>query len=215
MEQPEVVTAPRSLKERQRQEREALILQVAEEVLVEKGYYETSIDEIAARVGIAKGTVYLHFPSKEELIFALVMREVKQVIADAEAIANSEGSAQSKLERILLNFHGNTVKRMRLLSGVFHSVAPSRLKEHGKNMMALWGEAAGTVEGILDEGKASGEFTDDVPTVVMASAFFSLMSPGSYALLKLEENNIDGIELARCLGRIYCKGITRLEGESK
>src|SRR5437879_8150001 len=100
------VTAPHSWKEKQRQEREALILQVAEEVLVEKGYYETSIDEIASRVGIAKGTVYLHFPSKEELVFALVMREVKQVIADAEAIASSEGSAQSKLERILLNFHG-------------------------------------------------------------------------------------------------------------
>ena len=47
------VTAPRSLKEKQRQEREALILQAAEEVLMEKGYYETSIDEIAARVGIA------------------------------------------------------------------------------------------------------------------------------------------------------------------
>ena len=53
------VTAPRSLKEKQRQEREALILQAAEEVLMEKGYHETSIDEIAARVGIAKGTVYL------------------------------------------------------------------------------------------------------------------------------------------------------------
>ena len=47
------VTAPRSLKEKQRQEREELILQAAEEVLAEKGYYETSIDEIAARVGIA------------------------------------------------------------------------------------------------------------------------------------------------------------------
>ncbi len=65
------VTAPRSLKEKQRQEREALILQAAEEVLMEKGYHETSIDEIAARVGIAKGTVYLHFPSKEDLVIGL------------------------------------------------------------------------------------------------------------------------------------------------
>ncbi len=66
MEQPKAKTAPLSLKERQRREREELILQVAEEVLLEKGYYEASIDEIAARVGIAKGTVYLHFASKED-----------------------------------------------------------------------------------------------------------------------------------------------------
>ena len=37
-------TTPRSLKEKQRQEREALILQAAEEVIMEKGYHETSID---------------------------------------------------------------------------------------------------------------------------------------------------------------------------
>src|SRR5258708_30382160 len=67
----------RSLKERQRQEREDLILQAAEEILTEKGYYETSMDEIAARVGVAKGTLYLHFPGKEDLVFALFNREVE------------------------------------------------------------------------------------------------------------------------------------------
>lgn len=55
-------SAHTSLKEKQREERRTLILQMGEEVLMEKGYYEASIDEIAARVGIAKGTVYLHFP---------------------------------------------------------------------------------------------------------------------------------------------------------
>ena len=74
------VTAPRSLKEKQRQEREALILQAAEEVLMEKGYHETSIDEIASRVGIAKGTVYLHFPSKEDLVIAIFERDMQQLL---------------------------------------------------------------------------------------------------------------------------------------
>src|SRR6267154_3540256 len=74
------VTAPRSLKEKQRQERETLILQAAEEVLMEKGYHETSIDEIAARVGIAKGTVYLHFPSKEDLVIAIFERDMQQLL---------------------------------------------------------------------------------------------------------------------------------------
>lgn len=214
MEQPEVVTAPRSLKERQRQEREALILQVAEEVLVEKGYYETSIDEIASRVGIAKGTVYLHFPSKEDLVFAIVVREIKQLMAEIEEIAGTEGSAQSKLERILLRLYGNFVKRMQLLSGTFHSIAPHQLKEHGKRMMELWEEAAGSIRVIVEQGKAAGEFTLDIPTVVMVSAFFSLLSPGSYARLMLGEK-IEGAELAKCLGRIYCKGIANLEGGSR
>lgn len=214
MEQAEVATAPRSLKERQRQEREALILHVAEEVLMEKGYYETSVDEIAARVGIAKGTVYLHFPSKEDLTAAIVIREIKQLIAAIEEIAGTEGSAQSKLELILQRLYGTFVKRMQLLSGMFHSVAPSQLKEQGKKIMPLWEQAAESIQAIIEQGKAAGEFTTDMPTAVMVSAFFSLLSPGSYARLMLGEK-IEGAELAKCLGRIYCHGIANLEGESR
>jgi len=191
-----------------------LILQIAEEVLMEKGYYETSIDEIAARVGIAKGTVYLHFPSKEDLTVAIVMREIKQLIAEMEEIASTKGSAQSKLELILQRLYGRFVKRMQLLSGMFHSVALHQLKEHGKKIQVLWEQAAEIVQVIIEEGKAAGEFTTDIPTAVMVSAFFSLLSPGSYARLMLGEK-IEGAELAKCLGRIYCKGIANLEGESR
>ncbi len=41
---------------------------------MEKGYHDTAMDEIAARAGIAKGTLYQHFLHKEELGFALVER---------------------------------------------------------------------------------------------------------------------------------------------
>ena len=213
MEQPKAKTAPLSLKERQRREREELILQVAEEVLLEKGYYEASIDEIAARVGIAKGTVYLHFASKEDLIFALMMREIKQVIADVEVIANSEGSAQNKLERILQSWYGNVIKRIQLFSELFHNVTPHRFKEHGKMVLETWEGASETIRNILDEGKVSGEFTEDIPTVVMISAFLGLLSPGSYVRLMLKETNIAGADLAKYFGRIYCQGIIKQEGE--
>lgn len=212
MEKPEVVPAPRSLKERQRQEREALILQVAEEVLMEKGYYETSIDEIASRVGIAKGTVYLHFPSKEDLIVAIMMREIRQLIDNVKKIASTEGSAQSKLERILESFYGNFAQHAQLASGVLHHATPHQLKEHKEKMIAIWEEGAIAIRAIVEQGQAAGEFTTDIPTAVMVSAFFSLMSPGNYARLMQKEEMIESVELAKYLTRIYCKGIVNLEG---
>src|SRR5438309_9607886 len=97
--------APRSLKEKQRQEREALILKAAEEILSEKGYHETSMDEIAARVGVAKGTVYLHFPSKEDLVVAIFARDMQQFLQAVEVAiegaAASELTARAKLEAVL------------------------------------------------------------------------------------------------------------------
>src|SRR5947209_6815033 len=106
----------RSLKERQRQERAALILQVAEEVLTEKGYHETSMDEIAARVGVAKGTVYLHFPSKEDLVFALFERELEAFLEVVEQISTLPTTARARLENILYRlYQGFLGKRVQLL----------------------------------------------------------------------------------------------------
>src|SRR5213076_2188762 len=76
----------RSLRERQRQERAALILGVAQDVFADKGYYDASIDEIAARAGIAKGTVYLHFASKEDLLVALVERQINEFLARVDQV---------------------------------------------------------------------------------------------------------------------------------
>src|ERR1700686_5469839 len=91
----------RSLKEKQRQERKRLILKGAEEVLMEKGYYESSMDEIAARVGVAKGTVYLHFPSKEDMVFALFERELETFLLSVIQIAAATSTARTRLQNIL------------------------------------------------------------------------------------------------------------------
>src|SRR6266576_3814877 len=113
------VTAPRSLKEKQRQERESLILQVAEEVLLEKGYQETSIDEIAARVGIAKGTVYLHFPSKEDLVVTIFARNMQTLLEGVDGIIASQPTYRAKLEALLyFMYTGFFSKRAQLLSSI-------------------------------------------------------------------------------------------------
>src|SRR5688572_21870760 len=91
-----------SLKEEQREERTALILQAAFDGLVEKGYYETSMDEIAARVGISKGTLYLHFKSKEDLIFMLIEQETGKFLSLVDQIMTEDTSVRDQLEHILL-----------------------------------------------------------------------------------------------------------------
>src|SRR5690242_16363314 len=94
-------TRHHSLKEKQRQERADLILHAAEEVFIEKGFALSSIDEIAARVGIAKSTVYLYFPSKEELVLALFERQLDLFVDVVVQICSSNESARARIERLL------------------------------------------------------------------------------------------------------------------
>ena len=203
------VTAPRSLKEKQRQEREALILQVAEEVLMEKGYYETSIDEIAARVGIAKGTVYLHFQSKEDLFAAIFERDMQNIMDLVEETISTDTSAHARMEAILQLLYGGIFsKRMQLLYSLSNNTALRHTFMEKKTCMRdLWDQLSARVAALLEEGKAAGEFDAALPTTIMLSAFFSLLSPRSFERLMVE-GQMSAEEVASDLGRIYFKGIT-------
>ncbi|MEO7019425.1 MAG: TetR/AcrR family transcriptional regulator [Ktedonobacteraceae bacterium] len=210
MEQTDVGT-PRSLKEKQRQEREELILQAAEDVLMAKGYRETCVDEIASRVGIAKGTVYLHFPSKEDLVVALFARDVRQLLVQVDQIIDMDGTAHTRLEAVLSCVYGTLfLKRMQLLYAIYNSVESQRqCLASGENMRELWERMTTRVSDLLEAGKAAGEFDQTIPTSVMLSTFFSLLSTKSYERLIVEEK-MSGDELAKHFGRIYFKGITNL-----
>ncbi len=203
-----------SLKERQRQEREALILQVAEEVLLEKGYHDTSMDEIASRVGISKGTVYLHFPSKEDLVVAIFANDAQKLTRFMDEAMASQQTAREKLVAILhIIYSGYFGKRSRLLYALSNSIDVRSLFAEKKTCIReIWEEMAHRVSTLLEEGKAAHEFTRSIPTSVMLSAFFSLLSPGSYERLIVGEH-MPPDKIARYLGQIYFKGIASSSNE--
>lgn len=199
----------RTLKEKQRQEREALILQVAEEVLMEKGYHETSIDEIAARVGIAKGTVYLHFPSKEDLVIAIFVSDMQQFLQEVDSAIATEQTNRGKLEVALHTLYGGLLgKRAQLLYSLYNNADLHRLfSAKGACMQDMWEQLAARIALLLDQGKAGGDFDTSLPTNVMVGTFFSLMSPRSYERLVLK-GHITPEDLVRYLSHIYLHGIS-------
>jgi len=75
-------TAPAriSFKEQMLQAREEAIVQTANRLLAEKGFESMTVDEVAAAVGIAKASLYKHFPSKEELAAAAMVRIMQRTL---------------------------------------------------------------------------------------------------------------------------------------
>src|SRR5262249_10615601 len=177
---------PQSLKERQRQEREQLILQAADELLLEKGYHDTSIEDIAVRVGISKGTVYLHFASKDDLVFALLERGMRELQATLDAIFLSPGTPREKLRAVIEQFYAHLMsqQRLQLVEALFRSPElHTRLMERREMFNRAWTEPRKCIIALLEEGKAAGEFDPDIPTPVMLSLFWSMISPHTHRLL--------------------------------
>jgi AcrR family transcriptional regulator len=74
------------------------------------GYRHTTIEEIAVDAGVAKGTVYLYYPGKEELVVAIVNEMLERLETRMRAVAGGRGPAAGRLERLL-------VERVLLLRG--------------------------------------------------------------------------------------------------
>ncbi len=155
----QIVEPHLSLKERQRQERETLILQAAEEIFIEKGYYDASIDEIAARVGIAKGTFYAHFTNKEALIVALIACEMDRSLHDIDVIFAAQIPVRAKLEMALQSlFTSMNRDHPQLLSDTCNGVDLRRiLTQNQGQLQGLWKQVIEKITAVLEEGQNPGE----------------------------------------------------------
>lgn len=81
--------------------RAELILEAAQELFSRYGYERTSIDDIAQHLGIGKGSVYLDFRTKEDILVALLTRHANYVLNFVQELVDNGGSPLKTLSRIL------------------------------------------------------------------------------------------------------------------
>ena len=92
-------------RERRKQDRPGELLEAALDLFVEKGYAATRVEEVAARAGVSKGTLFLYFPSKEDLFKAVVRENVVHPVTQGAAeVAQFEGSSGELLEWMMLQW---------------------------------------------------------------------------------------------------------------
>jgi AcrR family transcriptional regulator len=82
--------------------REDLILDAVDRLLARYGYKKMTIDDLAKEAGIGKGTVYLHFKSKEDVVFSHVDRIVRRLLERLQVIIQGEGEPAEKVRQMLL-----------------------------------------------------------------------------------------------------------------
>ena len=135
-----------------------LILDASDRLLARYGYKKMTMDDVAKEVGIGKGTIYLHFKSKEEIALARVDRIVDRLNERLRGIARSNGSAVARLRRMLLErvlFRFDSVQHYtESLSDVLAAIRPALLVRHNRH----FDEEERVFAALLKEGKSDGEF---------------------------------------------------------
>jgi len=186
------VISPPHKRERRKQARPGELLDAALDLFVEKGLAATRSEEVAARAGVSKGTLFLYFPSKEELFKAVVRENIVTALVDAEdLIAGYEGHSSELLRMLVLNWWnriGQTKlsgisKLMMAESGNFPDVARFYHEEVIQRSNAL-------IISMLERGISRGEFRPidkvNANLVIVAPVVMLMMWKHSFHSCRLE-----------------------------
>ena len=92
-------------RQRRKEARPQELLDAALALFVEKGFAATRSEEVAHRAGVSKGTLYLYYPSKEELFKAVVRQNLSNLIAEGmELMASFEGPTSDLLVSLMVTW---------------------------------------------------------------------------------------------------------------
>jgi AcrR family transcriptional regulator len=148
------------LRQRRKLERPQELLDAALSLFVEKGFAATRSEDVAQRAGVSKGTLYLYYPSKEELFKALVRNKITNTIAEGARIVEGYVGGTEALLRLLMQVWWQRVLNTpacgihKIIIGEvrnFPDLAQFYVDEVIKPVDAL-------VAGVLERGIARGEF---------------------------------------------------------
>jgi AcrR family transcriptional regulator len=178
--------------ERRKDARPQELLAAALDLFVERGYAAARLDDVAARAGVSKGTLYLYFENKEELFKAVVRENLVSALAEAEdQIERSSSNSRDLLRGFILSWWervgatklSGISKLMMAESGNFPDVARFYHEEVISRCNAL-------IVGILERGIARGEFravdTINANLVIVAPIVMLMMWKHSFHSCRLE-----------------------------
>ena len=169
-----VETSPRR---RRKEARPQELLDAALALFVEKGFAGTRAEEVAASAGVSKGTLYLYFPSKEDLLKAVIAHNLSErIAAGAQQAADFTGTSVELLRTLLCDWWeyaydspaGAVFKLVITEVRNFPEIAAFYLREVVEPARQLVG-------GIVQRGIDAGEFRPIDPNVAVHSLVLPLI----------------------------------------
>ncbi|MEI3612718.1 TetR/AcrR family transcriptional regulator [Pseudogracilibacillus sp. SO30301A] len=143
------------------------ILTAARSVLAEKGFDATKVSEVVQKAGVAKGTFYLYFPSKLDLVIALVREMREKILLETEKVIGSQNSKQEELIQVI-KVAFNVMENYNDVFPVFNAVSAFKT-DQWKVEKEIRLPYCNFLQNLIESGQESGEFRADLNTEIIAS----------------------------------------------
>ncbi len=141
------------------------ILEAATALFYDKGYHATTMREVAAAVGIKAGSLYNHYPGKQDLLFRIAYGTMEELLEGGRAAVAEHAEARERLRALIVwhvIYHAERRFQARIADEQLHALEPERRAE------AVWirDEYTGLFKEILEAGRrAHGWRVPSVPVI--------------------------------------------------
>jgi AcrR family transcriptional regulator len=171
-------------------ERREDILSAAQELFSKEGYQNTSVESIVQRAGIAKGSFYNYFKSKDEVMDAVLQRMAESILTDVkEVLLDRKHTPKQRIHNYLDFSFGLAAQREKSLTAIIGSDEMINLKEMYENVLSRGVKLTIPIfKQLLEEGRECDDFSvlDAEFTAVVIMGAFRQIHLSFYETLDLD-----------------------------
>jgi TetR/AcrR family fatty acid metabolism transcriptional regulator len=150
------------------------ILRAAIDVFAERGFFNAQVADVARAAGVAAGTVYLYFKSKDDLLVSIFERSMREGLTKGRAAVADESDPRERLLR-LARAHLARLGRDRNLAIVFQVELRQSTKFMERFSATLLRDYLGLIREAVADGQREGLFRSDVKATAMAKMLFGAL----------------------------------------
>lgn len=184
------------------------ILSAAESVFAEHGFFHAKVSQIAQKAGVADGTIYLYFKSKDDLLISLFETRMTQVCEAMVSAIAADKTNTDKLRTFVKTHLGMVQEHPNLAEVLTVELRQSAkfMKEHSNPKFAEYLKILAT---IIADGQRSGELDDAVPAPAAARGIFGMVDELALAWLLGGDQKFDIVRAADWVGSLILTGLER------
>lgn len=147
---------------RKSDERWQRILEGASKVFRQRGYAQSTLEDVAAEVGVNRATLYYYVGTKEELLVSLLYRPLHQMAANAKAVASLDLPPTERLRLILQRYVSDMTETPELLIFMAENVHRVLTGAEAVDIADNADAYAKTLISVVEDGIRAGEFRSDI-----------------------------------------------------
>jgi TetR/AcrR family transcriptional regulator, fatty acid metabolism regulator protein len=150
------------------------ILRAATDVFARNGFFQSQVADVARAAGVAAGTVYLYFRSKDDLLVSIFERTMREAIDEGRAALDGVADPRQRLER-LAKMHLERLGRDRELAVVFQVELRQSTKFMERFSSTFLRDYIGMLRETIADGQKAGLFRADINPTIAAKVLFGAL----------------------------------------